>query len=102
MCALDRKCRRIPNECDNDLTCRYKYSLREYCCERNPPEHNICKSSCVGESCSKDTDCAPDEGCASDNKCESILTACSSNFECVNDTSIEKYCCKGKDPDVNV
>ncbi len=55
------------NECSYDYSC---YGL-QYCCDRKYPESNVCRHSCIGQSCIIDSDCAPGECCDSDDKCRS-------------------------------
>lgn len=52
-----------------DLQCSDWFN--RYCCKRKSPEHNICQSTCVFESCSVDSDCAPEECCDHNDQCSS-------------------------------
>ena len=52
-------------ECLFDSQC-FGYS---YCCDRKYPEDNVCRISCIGESCIVNSDCASGECCNSDDKC---------------------------------
>ena len=50
------------NECRFDHECPSSFS-KEYCCDRKYPEDNICKTSCIGETCISNSDCAKNEFC---------------------------------------
>ncbi|CAB4012675.1 Hypothetical predicted protein [Paramuricea clavata] len=50
-------------ECFSDSQCF------GYCCDRKYPDDNVCRFSCIGESCIINSDCAPGECCNSDDKC---------------------------------
>ena len=56
------------NECYSDIYCGYS----RFCCKRRYPEYNVCRYSCIGQSCDYDDDCATGETCCdSDGKCKS-------------------------------
>ncbi len=54
------------NQCYSDSGCSGLFT--QYCCERKY-EDNVCRYSCVGQSCNFNSDCAPDECCDSDDTC---------------------------------
>ena len=49
--------------------CVYDSQCFGYCCDRKYPEDNVCRFSCIGESCIVNSDCASGECCNSDDKC---------------------------------
>ncbi len=55
-------------ECSSNFDC----DTSEYCCKhRYIDDHNVCRRSCVGETCHSNSDCGgPGERCNSNNKCE--------------------------------
>ncbi len=78
-------------ECQLHSNC----ATSEYCCKhRYNNDHNVCRRSCVGETCHSSNDCAVGECCLF-NKCvkygcSDLSAGCSSNFDC----SASEYCCK--------
>jgi hypothetical protein len=86
-CCILNKCTKYGCvECHSNSDC----ASSEYCCKHQYlNDHNVCRRSCVGETCHSSLDCGfPMEYCASNNKCRE---RCSSNFDC--DSS--EHCCKG-------
>ena len=75
------------DQCYYDSGCSYL----QHCCERKFPEDNVCRFSCIGESCAYDSDCAPSECCDSDNKCTTTCVgkSCTYNGDCATG----EYCC---------
>lgn len=73
-------------ECYSHSAC----ATSEYCCKhRYINDHNVCRRSCVGETCHSSSDCAVGECCRS-NKCVNNGCAeCSSNSDCPT----SEYCC---------
>ena len=57
-------------ECVYDNDCNDGFTYKIHCCNRRN-EDNICKSNCIRESCSYNSDCAPWECCGSDHICKS-------------------------------
>lgn len=55
-------------ECHSNSYC----ASSEYCCQhRYIDDHNVCRRSCVGETCHSSSDCGgPGEYCASNNLCK--------------------------------
>ena len=77
------------DECFSHSDCTSYYL--PYCCDRKFYEDNLCKYSCVGESCSIDSDCAPSESCCSDDTCATTCVGkwCTSDSDCATAES----CC---------
>ncbi len=72
------------NECYSDYDC----SGLQYCCDRKY-EDNVCRYSCVSESCRRDSNCAPGESCCySDDKC---ATTCVGKF-----CTFDSHCATGE------
>ncbi|CAB4029947.1 Hypothetical predicted protein [Paramuricea clavata] len=66
------------NECSSHFDC----SGLQYCCDRKYPEDNVCRYSCIGQSCILDNDCAPGESCCdSDEKCATTCVGKSCTFD---------------------
>jgi hypothetical protein len=77
-------------ECSSHSNC----VTSEYCCKhRRVSDHNVCRRSCVGETCFSSSDCAVGE-CCRFNKCAKqgciVVSQCSSNLDC----PVSQYCCK--------
>ncbi|CAB4029155.1 Hypothetical predicted protein [Paramuricea clavata] len=81
------------NECYSDYSC----PSSQYCCSKKYSfQWNICSYSCVGLSCSYDSNCAPGESCCESNdKCalNCIGESCSYNSDCASGES----CCESND-----
>ena len=78
-------------ECQLHSNC----ATSEYCCKhRYNNDHNVCRRSCVRETCHSSNDCAVGECCLFNkcvkNGCSDLSAECSSNFDC----SASEYCCK--------
>ena len=93
-CCLFNKCVKygcsdLSAECSSNSDC----SASEYCCKRGLLK-NVCRRSCVGETCHSSNDCAVGECClfnkCVNNGCSDLSAECSSNFDC----SASEYCCK--------
>ena len=54
------------SECYFDADCPYL----QYCCQRNTPDNYVCRFSCIGESCTVDSNCADGECCDADVTCK--------------------------------
>ena len=74
-------------ECQSDSDC----ATSEYCCkQRFISDHNVCRRSCVGETCLSFNDCGVGECCIF-NKCTTTgCSQCSSHPDC----PASQYCCK--------
>ena len=84
-CSTDGDCGGVgecckSNQCDT-FGCRECYSnydcaTSEYCCKhRYINDHNVCRRSCVGETCHSNSDCGgPGEYCNSNNRCNEYNT----------------------------
>ena len=87
--------------CHYHSDCSYKY-----CCERKFPKRNICKSSCIDEPCTFDSDCPPNEYCCGSNdKCATscVGKSCTYNGDCADDECCDSdgYC-KTEDCDIDL
>ncbi|CAB4011018.1 Hypothetical predicted protein [Paramuricea clavata] len=108
-CCISNKCTKNGCvECQSNSDC----SSSEYCCKhRYHNDHNVCRRSCVGETCHSSLDCGgPTEYCASNKKCREWCTSksdchsweyCASNKKCQkerctsnSDCNSSDYCCK--------
>ncbi len=84
------------DECTDDYQC----SSLKYCCDGRYYGDNVCQSSCIGRSCSVNSDCAPGESCCdADDKCATTCVGkyctydgdcasgecCDSDYECKTD-----------------
>ncbi|XP_028396915.1 keratin-associated protein 10-7-like [Dendronephthya gigantea] len=109
-CCLKNKCVTSGcTPCSSNSGC----SSSEYCCKRGIFDVNVCRKSCVGKTCSYDSDCGgPGESCnSSSKKCVECSTdgdcsgdKCCLNSKCVTSgctrcssdsgCSSSEYCCK--------
>ena len=67
-CGILSKCTTYGcSECKSNNDCGFNL----YCCKhRYNSDHNVCRRSCIGETCSSDSDCGPsDEYCISRKIC---------------------------------
>ncbi|XP_028396916.1 prestalk protein-like [Dendronephthya gigantea] len=81
-CCISNKCAVFGcKECNSSLAC----ALFEYCCEHQYlNDHNICRRSCVGETCHSSWDCGGlGEFCDSNNVC--AVTSCVTDGDCSGD-----------------
>ena len=82
--------------CYSDFSCKSSI-FPKYCCERKYPEDNVCKYSCVGESCILHSDCAPNEYCCGSNdRCATscVGKSCTYSGDCADDECCDSdgYC----------
>ena len=67
-CCMSNQCGTFGcRECYSNSDCAFS----EYCCKhRYINDHNVCRRSCIGETCHSDSDCGgPGEYCDGNNKC---------------------------------
>ncbi|XP_028396919.1 keratin-associated protein 5-3-like [Dendronephthya gigantea] len=95
-CHSNSDCGGLSEYCNSNKKCALPCSSNSgcsgstYCCKRGSYT-NVCQSSCVGETCSYDSDCGgPGESCRFYKCKKSSTTTCSSNLGCSGST----YCCK--------
>ena len=77
--------------CYSDFSCKSSI-FPKYCCERKYPEDNVCKYSCVGESCILHSDCAPNEYCCGSNdRCATscVGKSCTYSGDCADDDFVD-------------
>ena len=88
-CCRSNKCTTYGcPECYSNSGCDFGL----YCCEHSSYfDHNVCRRSCIGETCNSNSDCgSPDEYCISSKICWMSGIHCTKNDHCKGDGE----CCK--------